>query len=1127
MSIIYSYPEQGALNANDMLIGTSTEKVGGKQKNITRNFSIQQIADFINQGTGFVDPVASDFQIPVFNQEGKKITGSIMSQNTYPNGSAITITGSLTATGPISTVSDLTAGNLTASGVVTLGSQANLISLNSNTRLNGPILDVTGNTGLSNQILISNGTGNVYWQNYEAGLTYEGTWNASTNTPTLTSGQGVSGHFYIVNVAGNTNLDGNNDWHVGDWAVFFDAGGAGVAAWQKIDNTSVLTGSGTANTFAMWTATETLNDSLLSQDAGATKVIVDGLLEIKGDGTSQDGRIKLNCWNNNHGVTIQAPPHSAAQSWTWILPQTVGGANDVLTTDGNTPSQLSWTTPTVGTVTGTGTENYVTKWSAGGTGIQNSTIFDNGTNVGIGTTSPNYKLSVDDYSITSAPKTLLQFDSASIDNGGGYNIDFRTSSNDLANRFVSRIRGIREGAGASSQLSFWTDDGSSLGQRMTINSSGNVGIGTDSPSTKLHLSGVTNDDDPNLGSSTAPLFISNTANSYGLNIGVQSSGTSWLQSQSNSSSVAYDLSLNPLGGNVGIGTDIPNAKLDVNSGTGNLAAVFSSSDPVVNIKLTDSNGSTLIENTGGNLILEADRDDERLNSYIAFEVDAGSEKMRINNSGNVGIGTTSPAVSLDISATDAVQMPVGVTNDRPTGANGMLRYNSTNNGFEGYINGNWGDIGGGSSGGLIFRGTFNASTGAIAAGGNLTSGATRVAIAVGDMYIVDTAGDFYGDTSKPLNVGDEVICVLDAAVGTSDVNDWNAIASGAGGAVTGSGTTNYVPKFTGATVVGNSSIFNDASGNVGIGTSSPSRQLTVNGTNSSAININSNTSNGVSILAFGDSDDDNYAQILLDNSNNKLQIQNGGGGGISNRGLTLDSSENVGIGTSSPDNSLHVLYDDSSLYSENTNNAGIQIENENDTTSTFSQLHFRSGNSDSYIRSIREGSNLSSLAFLTDNGGTTGDAGEAMRIDSDGRVGIGTDSPQVSLDLSANNDAILVPNGDTAARPSGILPGMIRYNTETSEFEGYSGTLNVSGSWGALGGGGLPTKTVDTFTGSGQSFIELTVEASDKNYIDMYIDGVYQAKATYSISTVGVISRITLVSGTFPTGVSIETVTTT
>ena len=45
----------------------------------------------------------------------------------------------------------------------------------------------------------------------------------------------------------------------------------------------------------------------------------------------------------------------------------------------------------------------------------------------------------------------------------------------------------------------------------------------------------------------------------------------------------------------------------------------------------------------------------------------------------------------------------------------------------------------------------------------------------------------------------------------------------------------------------------------------------------------------------------------------------------------------------------------------------------------------------------------------------------------------------------------------------------------------------------------------------------------------MYIDGVYQAKATYTIATPGGtgISRLTLVSGTFPTGVSIETVTTT
>ena len=383
MSIIYSYPEQGALNANDMLIGTSAEKVGGKQKNITRNFTVQQIADFINRGAGFVDPVASDFQIPVFNQGGTKITGSIISQNTSPSngsiGSAITITGSLTVTNG-----------------ATIGDFINDITLQSPTALIGPIKDANSALSAGNQILLSTPSGNVVWQNYEAGLTYEGTWDASTNTPALTSGQGVSGHFYIVSVAGNTNLDGNNDWHIGDWAVFFDAGGGGTAAWQKIDNTSVLTGNGTANTFAMWTATETLNDSLLSQDVGATKVIVDGLLEVKGDGASQDGRIKLNCSQNSHGVTIQSPPHSGTlASYTLVLPTNVGSSGQALTTDGSNPAQLSWTTPTTGTVTGTGTQNYVTKWSAGGTGIENSTIFDNGTNVGIGTASPTRQLTVD------------------------------------------------------------------------------------------------------------------------------------------------------------------------------------------------------------------------------------------------------------------------------------------------------------------------------------------------------------------------------------------------------------------------------------------------------------------------------------------------------------------------------------------------------------------------------------------------------------------------------------------------------------------------------------------------------------------------------------------------------------
>lgn len=60
-------------------------------------------------------------------------------------------------------------------------------------------------------------------------LEYQGTWNASTNTPTLTSGTGTKGAYYVVSVAGSTNLDGETLWGVGDWAVF------NGTAWQKVD----------------------------------------------------------------------------------------------------------------------------------------------------------------------------------------------------------------------------------------------------------------------------------------------------------------------------------------------------------------------------------------------------------------------------------------------------------------------------------------------------------------------------------------------------------------------------------------------------------------------------------------------------------------------------------------------------------------------------------------------------------------------------------------------------------------------------------------------------------------------------------------------------------------------------
>ena len=57
---------------------------------------------------------------------------------------------------------------------------------------------------------------------------YDGTWNASTNTPTLSSGVGVDGHYRIVSTAGSTLIDGVSSWQVGDWIIF------NGATWERV-----------------------------------------------------------------------------------------------------------------------------------------------------------------------------------------------------------------------------------------------------------------------------------------------------------------------------------------------------------------------------------------------------------------------------------------------------------------------------------------------------------------------------------------------------------------------------------------------------------------------------------------------------------------------------------------------------------------------------------------------------------------------------------------------------------------------------------------------------------------------------------------------------------------------------
>ena len=124
------------------------------------------------------------------------------------------------------------------------------------------------------------------------------------------------------------------------------------------------------------------------------------------------------------------------------------------------------------------------------------------------------------------------------------------------------------------------------------------------------------------------------------------------------------------------------------------------------------------------------------------------------------------------------------------------------------------------------------------------------------------------------------------------------------------------------------------------------------------------------------------------------------------------------------------------------------------------------------------------------------DSGVLFADVSTNRVGINQTTPDVSLDLGANTDAIHVPVGTTAQRPSSPAAGYFRYNTTTSKFEGYTDE------WGAIAGGGSGTN-MDTniYAGDGSTVnFTLSTAPDTENNLMVFIDGVFQAHDSYSVS---------------------------
>ena len=250
-------------------------------------------------------------------------------------------------------------------------------------------------------------------------------------------------------------------------------------------------------------------------------------------------------------------------------------------------------------------------------------------NVGIGTTSPQQKLHIVD---TDGANIILNSNTGAENNGiwmteGGIAAPY---ANGAYVHYDSTNNAFKINTGTTS-----------LTTKLTIErDSGNVGIGTTSPGIKLDVNSGGSDSVARFTSTDARARIlisdNNDISYFGTYI-----GTTFLGPDDTPSGNTINVLSN---GNVGIGVTVPTAKLDVR-GTGNFLGTAASGAPLVTIE--NNSGSTatsygLLVKGGGNS-----------SSGKTFEVrdDSGNTDLIVKGNGNVGIGTSSPAQKLDVQGT--------------------------------------------------------------------------------------------------------------------------------------------------------------------------------------------------------------------------------------------------------------------------------------------------------------------------------------------------------------------------------------------------------------------------------------------------------------------------------------------